>query len=112
MVSDQGQYSPRERFWLWAFALFGFLAVNGAFLYGLFQPAVLAEAMNNPLALAFMSEAFLLVGVLAYLLRKWGVGRMSWHWFVMLSLLGSIAFALPVVLLWKSGNTQSSARDD
>ena len=111
-MSDQVQYSPRERFWLWTLALFGFLAVNGAFLYGLLQPAVLAEAMNNPLALAFIAEAFLLVGVLAYLLRKWGVSRMSWHWFVMLSLLGSIAFALPVVLLWKSGNTQSSARDD
>ena len=64
--------------------------------------------MSNPLALAFISEALVLVGVVAYLLSKWGVSRMSWQWFVILSLLGSIAFALPVVLLWNRGKTDAS----
>ena len=110
-VSEQVQYSPRERFWLWTLAIFGFVTVNGAFVYGLFQPGALAEAMTNPLALAFILEALVLVGVIAYLLSKWGVSRMPWQWFVMLSLLGSIAFALPVVLLWNSGKIRSAAPD-
>ena len=35
---EQVEYSPRERFGLWTLAVFGFLTVNGAFMYGLFQP--------------------------------------------------------------------------
>ena len=94
-------YSPRERFWLLALAAFGFLAVNGAFLYGVVaQPGALAAAMTNPISLAFLTEAFLILAALAYLLGKWGVARLSWRWFLFLSLVGSMAFALPVVLLW------------
>jgi uncharacterized membrane protein YhaH (DUF805 family) len=100
---DRGvDYTRRERFWLWMLAAFGFSAVNGAFLYGLLQPGALQEAMGNPLALAFMGEALLLMGTLAYLLAKWKVSSRSWVWFVFLSLVGSMAFALPVVLLWPS----------
>lgn len=106
-MGEQVEYSPRERFWLWTLAVFGFLAVNGAFVYGLLQPDAMAEAMTNPVALAFMGEAMVLVGVIAYLLSKWGVSRMSWWWFVLLSLLGSMAFALPLVLLWRSGSVES-----
>lgn len=94
-------YTLRERFWLWMLCLFGFVAANGVFVYGLLlQPDALAAAMANPIAAAFIIEALVLVGVFAYLLRKWGVSRLSWGWFVVLSLLGSMAFALPVVLLW------------
>ena len=106
-MREQVQYSSRERFWLKALAILAFVTVNGAFAYGLFQPGALAEAMSNPLALAFISEAMVLVGVFAYLLSRWGVSQMSWQWFVVLSLLGSIAFALPVVLLWNSRRTES-----
>lgn len=38
--------------------------------------------------------------VLAYLFRRWGVSRIPWPWFVLLSLVGSLLFALPAVLLW------------
>ena len=93
-------YGRGERFWLWSLSVVGFFGVNGAFLYGIAQPEVLREALANPVAVAFMAEAFLLLGALAYLLTKWGVARLSWPWLVVLSLLGGIAFALPVVLLW------------
>ncbi len=106
---EQVEYSPGERFWLWTLAVYGFFTVNGAFVYGLFRPGALSEAMNNPIAMAFMGEALVLVGVLAYLVTKWRVGRMSWRWFVIFSLLGSMAFALPVVLLWPSGSPGSTA---
>ena len=93
-------YSPRERFWLWTLAAFGLVFGNGAFVYGLlFELNALAEAMANPLAAAFIVEALVLTGAFAYLLGRWGVSRLSWRWFVVLSLLGSMAFALPVVLL-------------
>lgn len=101
-MDQQITYSRRERLWLWVVAAFGFIVINGAFAYGLVsRPQALAEAMANPIALAFMIEAVVLVGVFAYLLRRWRVNRLGWGWFVVLSLLGSIAFALPFVLLWR-----------
>ena len=100
---EELKYSSRERFWLWLLAIFGFSIVNGAFLYGLFfEPAAMAEAISNPIAAAFMIEALLLMVAFAYLLSKWGVNRLSWIWFVILSLIGSMAFALPIVLLWRN----------
>ena len=101
-MREEVEYGPRECFWLWTLAVFAFLAVNEAFVYGLLQPGALAAAMTNLLALALMGEALVLVGIIAYLLSKWRVNRMSRGWFVLLSLLGSIAFALPIVLLWRS----------
>jgi cellobiose-specific phosphotransferase system component IIC len=93
-------YSVSERLWLSILALFTFFGLNGAFVYGLLHREVLQAALANPLALAFILEALLLVAVLAYLLRKWGVSRLPWGWFVVLSLSGGLAFALPVALLW------------
>jgi len=100
-MANEIEYSDRERFWLWCLSVFGFSAVNVAFLYGtFFQPDALANALTNPIALAFIVEGLVLMGVLAYLLSKWRVARLHWGWFVGLSLLGSMAFALPIVLLW------------
>jgi len=95
-------YSPTERFWLCALAAVGFVAVNGAFIYGVLAcPGALAAALSNPVSLAFLAEALLMLAALAYLLGRWGVARLSWRWFLFLSLLGSMAFALPAVLLWR-----------
>ena len=104
-------YTKTERFWLAALGAFGFFAVNGAFAYGLlFQPDAMTAAWTNPLAAAFMVEALVLVGVFAYLFERWGVSRLGWGWFVVLSLLGSMAFAIPVVLLFpkREGSKQPS----
>ena len=103
-------YTRRERFWLWTLAAFGFFGVNGAFVYGLLEPGALREAIANPLALAFMGEALVLMGALAYLLAKWGVSVRPWPWFVFLSFLGSLLFALPVVLLWAPRGGRSRGR--
>jgi len=100
-MTDEVEYSKQERFWLWCLAVFGLCAVNMAFMYGmLFRPDALVSTLKNPIALAFIGEALVLMGVLAYLLAKWRVARLHWGWFVGLSLLGSMAFALPIVLLW------------
>ncbi|HSQ59622.1 MAG TPA: hypothetical protein VLT84_04235 [Acidobacteriota bacterium] len=112
-AAQQPSYSSTERFWLSALAIFGFVAVNGAFFYGLFaRPGSLSDALTNPISLAFLVEALLILAALAYLLGKWGVARLSWRWFLFLSLLGSMAFALPAVLLWRrpSGAGGSAGR--
>jgi hypothetical protein len=101
------EYQRSERLFLWSLAVVGFLGVNGAFLYGLLQPGVLQQALSNPVALAFMVEAMLLMGALAYFLARWQVSRLHWAWFVVLSLLGGMAFALPVVLLWPRSRAAS-----
>lgn len=94
------RYSRVERAVLWTLAAVGLFGVNGTYLYGLFfVPGPQAAAIENPVALAFMLEAFVLLGLLAYLLAKWGVARLGSGWFVGLSILGSIVFALPTVLL-------------
>jgi hypothetical protein len=95
-------YSAAERFWLCALAAAGFIGVNGAFFYGVFaRPGALEAALSNPVSLAFAIEALLLLVALAYLLHRSGVSRLSWRWFLFLSLAGSMAFALPVMFLWR-----------
>lgn len=103
------EYGPGERIVLWFVALAGLVGMNGAFLYGMTQPDLVRRTLGNPLAVAFVAEAFVLMGVLAWLLTKWGTARLRWPWFVGLSLLGSMAFALPVVLLWGRGRIEEGS---
>jgi len=93
-------YTRKEKFWLAVLAVFGFAGINGAFIYGvLLQPRSLSTLLTDPVTLAFAAEAMVLVGVLAYLFERWGVSRVRWGWFVVLSLVGSLAFSIPVALL-------------
>jgi hypothetical protein len=93
--------SVRERTVLWIIAVLGCVGLNGIFLYGTFvQPTIIAAAMSNPLAVAFIAEALVLTGLLAYLFAKWNVTAIPWQWFVLLALVGSLAFAVPVAVLW------------
>ena len=101
-MTNEPSYTTHERVILWTIALAGFAALNGTFLYGTFaEPAMLEAALANPLSIVFLVEALVLTGLLAYLLQKWRVTRMSWVWFVVVALAGSLAFALPVAILWR-----------
>jgi hypothetical protein len=100
-MPERPSYSPRERAGLWLLASLGLAGINGAFLVGLATPGALSAALSNPVSLAFIVEAFVLVGLLAYLIDKWGVATLEWPWLVALSLLGGLAFAVPVVILWR-----------
>jgi hypothetical protein len=94
------EYSRAERFSLMLLGAVGLLGINGVFLWSLYaRPGAVREALENPVALALGIEAMLLVVTLAWLFRKWGLTRLGWGWFVMLSLAGSLAFAIPVALL-------------
>jgi hypothetical protein len=103
-------YTRRERLFLALLAICGFAGLNGVFVWAVAsRPEALTSALRNPVAAAFMAEALVLVGVLAYLLARWRLIRMHWGWFVLLSLVGGIAFALPVALLWRSGQARPVA---
>jgi hypothetical protein len=104
-------YSTKERFWLWGVAAVVCCGLNGTFFYGLFfAPGALSDALKNPISVAFIAEAFILLGVLAYLLKKWGVLKISVGWFVFLSIVGGLGFALPLGILWlrRTGSSDSA----
>ena len=77
-------------------ALFGLIVPNGLFLYwALYEFDGLASVVQNKLALAFVIDAFLTVGLLAYYFAKNPIGKFKWYWFVVLSLVGGLVFSLP-----------------
>jgi len=97
------QYTKREQVFLAILAFIGVAGLNGVFLWAVLRrPEALSSALTNPIAAAFIAEAFILVGVLAYFLARWRLSRVHWAWFVLLSLVGGLVFALPVALLWRS----------
>jgi hypothetical protein len=105
-------YSPRERTGLIAFGLIGFFGLNTLFGYAVItRPQAMWDALENPVSLVFIIEAFMLLGLFAYLFGKWGVSCMGWIAFDLLSLLGSMAFAIPVALLWKCKHALPESRE-
>lgn len=85
---------------LLALALLGLLGLNGAFLYGVFaQPEGLALALANPIAAAFILEAFAMTAFGAWALARLGYRRPGPGAFVLLSLLGGLAFSVPLFVV-------------
>ena len=78
-------------------ALFGLVVPNGLFLYWLiYEYDGLAHAAQNRLALAFIIDAVMVLGLLAYYFARNPIGRVRWYWFVALSFLGGLGFSLPL----------------
>lgn len=89
-----------ERVGLSIVAGVGLLGLNGVFVDCLlFRREAIAEALDNPVALAFTFEALLVMALLAYAFGKWRVSRLGRTWFVLLSLVGGLAFSIPLALL-------------
>ncbi|MEM1247153.1 MAG: hypothetical protein AAGA81_24330 [Acidobacteriota bacterium] len=97
------EVSNRHRTLLLVFAALALAGPNALYLYAVLTiPSVSTEAMNNPVALAFMTEAMMLLGLfLTYVFRR----TRSWTkvaiYFV-LSFAGSLAFSFPAFLYWES----------
>ena len=95
------EYTRGERVAMIALGAVGLAVMNTVVVYcAVFHWELVVQAHTNPVSAVFIAEAVLLMAFWAYFLRKWGVARLGWGWFVVLSLLGSMAFAIPVVLLW------------
>lgn len=91
--------SAGQRRVLFAVAGLAFLGPNGMYLYfAMTQPGLNWEALSNPISLAFMIEAMMLLGLFLWYVflttRSWAkVGL-----YLALAFLGSLAFSLPYFL--------------
>ena len=94
-------FSPSERTLLSVLAGFGLIVPNGVFLYvAATDREALLAAIGNPIAAVFMAEAFFLMALFAWLLSRVGSRRPGAFLFVVLSLVGSMAFSVPLALRW------------
>ena len=104
------KFSPAMRSGLLAFAILAAIVPNGLYLYyTITQPELNSLAMQNPVALAFMIEAMMLLGLfLIYVYRKTG----SWAQvalYLVLTFAGSLAFSFPLFLYIQSGKENPDA---
>ena len=80
---------------LFLFSVTGLLVVNNLFLYRWFFEFDLNLFLSNTIGVALFLEAFLLMLLLAYYFKHHPIGKYKWYWLIILSLLGSLLFALP-----------------
>lgn len=89
----------RQRNVLLGVAIVALIGPNGLYLYyAISQPELNQEAMRNPVSLAFMIEAMMLLG-----LFLWYVFLSTRSWlrvgiYLVLAFLGSLAFSLPMFI--------------
>lgn len=96
-------FTPIQERLLAGLAFFGLCVPNGIFLYySLVRPDVLGAALANPVALVFIAEAFILMFLFAWLIRRQGLRSPGWFAFVVLSLVGSMVFSIPAFLYLSS----------
>lgn len=85
--------------WLLFLAVVGNLVPGGLFLFWLLNDySSLSGALSDRLALAFLVDLLMSTFVLAYLFARKPLGPVKWPWFVALSLLGTLAFGIPLFL--------------
>lgn len=91
--------TPTENKVLAALAIIGLLVPNGVFIYFFFtDPEIAKEALGNPISLVFICEAFFLMFLFAWLLKKWSIARPNGFIFILMSMIGSMAFSVPATL--------------
>ena len=90
-------------------AVFGLIVPNGSFLYySLVAPAALRAALSNPVALVFITEAFLLMFLFAWVIGHLGFRSPGWLAFIIMSLFGSLVFSVPAFLYLASRNARKT----
>lgn len=78
-------------------AVVAFLLPNSFLVYWLlFEFDGLGQIIHNPLAIGFIIDVFVTMCLLAYYFARKPIGKVSWPWFVALSLAGGVAFSLPL----------------
>lgn len=94
---------------MWIAAAIGLLGINGIFLYSIiFRPELVKEALGNLYAMVFIIEAFILLPLLCFLIAIARLKSPNWLGFLVLSLLGSLAFSIPFsILLWNRKITET-----
>ena len=100
--------SRTARWMLLIFAIAAALGPNGIYLHALFtNPSLNQEALNNPVAAAFMIEAtMLLLLFLGYVYHRTR-SFLQVLAYLALAFLGSLAFSFPLFLYLQSGPASS-----
>jgi hypothetical protein len=97
--------------WLLAVALFGLVVPNGLFIHWLVaEPWTVRSVLENELALAFILDAAMATGLLAWLFAVRPLGPVRWGWFVAYSLLGGLGFSIPFYV-WLNRRRGGGAAD-
>ena len=82
--------------WLLVVALFGVTVPNGLFIYWLLaEYNGLAAVLQDKLAVAFILDAFLALGITTVYFARHPIGPYRWPSYVALSILGGLGFSLP-----------------
>jgi hypothetical protein len=100
--------------WLLIVALIGNLIPGGLFLYWVINDySSVSAALADTLAVAFFVDLLMSTFVLAYLFARKPLGPIKWPWFVALSLLGTLAFSIPLFiwLNWRRARPRPAFRD-
>ena len=96
-----------ERRALVALALASFLVPNGIFIYCAVKDfGLIVAAMQNPVSLVFILEAFVLMFLAAWFIQKIGTTKIKAAPFVVLSLMGSLGFSAPLTIYLESKNSK------
>ena len=83
--------------WLLVISAFGFIVPNSFLIYWLVaEYRGFGPVWSDHLALAFIIDVFIAMLLLAYWYARHPIGRVKWYWFVVLSILGGLAFSLPL----------------
>lgn len=99
-MAEPPTFSARERAAVAGLALASLLIPNGIFVWYIFcHPDVVRAAFTNPVSAVFIAEAFILMILFAWLLKRVAVRQPTGFQFVILSLIGSLGFSVPVTLL-------------
>lgn len=94
---------------LLALAIFGLIVPNGIFLYyALVVPSALQATLRDPVALVFITEAFALMFLFAWLIQRLGLRAPGWLTFILMSLIGSMVFSIPAFLYISSRQARKS----
>lgn len=101
-----------QRNLLLGFAVAGFVVPNGIFLYYLVADfSVVSAAHTNPVAAAFIGEAIFLMALFAWLLKRALPHSRHWLGFLAASIIGSLAFSVPLFVVLLARHTTLSRID-
>ena len=95
---------------LLAIAFLGLVVGDGLFFYWLFHDYHgIAAVLEDRLALSFMIDAMLTLGILTVHFARRPPGPVRWPWFVFLSLVGGLCFGVPFYW-WLNTRKENPAR--
>jgi hypothetical protein len=104
--------SAIQKIILWCAAAIGLFGINGLFFYSMaVRPWEMKDIQTNFYALGFMLEAFLLLPLFCYLIAITKLKSPGWIIFLVLSLLGSLAFSIPFSILMWSRNAEKIIKE-